>query len=99
MDFEQFRGQVLQDLNQGESYESVFTVRNYISTLHNVGSSEYQSVIFNVIVRNTNVQLNFLQQSILERRQQQFYETIPQSTFSIVEKIIFYIKNLEDLTN
>ena len=99
MDFEQFRALVLQDLNDGESYNSVFYVRSYISTLHNVGSSEYLSVIFNVIVRNVNTQVNFLEQSILERRQEQLYTMIPQSTSSIIEKIIYYLKNLEDLTN
>ena len=99
MDFEQFRSYVLQDLNDGESYNSVFYVRSYISTLNNVGSSEYLSVIFNVIVRNVNTQVNFLEQSILERRQEQLYTIIPQSTSSIIEKIIYYLKNLEDLAN
>ena len=91
MDFEQFRSYVLQDLNDGESYNSVFYVRSYISTLNNVGSSEYLSVIFNVIVRNVNTQVNFLEQSILERRQEQLYTMIPQSTSSIIEKIIYYL--------
>ena len=99
MDFEQFRTLVLQDLNQGESYNSVYYVRSYISSLHNAGSSEYLSVIFNVIIRNLNTQVNFLEQSILERRQEQYYEMIPQSTSAIVEKIVFYIKNLSDLPN
>ena len=99
MDFEQFRALVLQDLNDGESYNSVFYVRSYISTLNNVGQSEYLSVIFNVIVRNVNTQINFLEQSILERRQEQLYTIIPQSTSSIIEKIIYYLKNLEDLAN
>ena len=99
MDFEQFRSYVLQDLNDGESYHSVFYVRSYISTLNNVRQSEYLSVIFNVIVRNVNTQINFLEQSILERRQEQLYTIIPQSTSSIIEKIIYYLKNLEDLTN
>ena len=99
MDFEQFRSYVLQDLNDGESYNSVFYVRSYISTLNNVGQSEYLSVIFNVIVRNVNTQVNFLEQSILERRQEQLYTIIPQSTSSIIEKIIYYLKNLEDLAN